>query len=58
LSQQAINSPILDLRELSLGQLDQLAKRDDSVLANSIALYLDRVKAENGLPLSSFNSGI
>jgi FXSXX-COOH protein len=54
LSQQAIKSAIPDLRELPL---DRLAELGDSVLANSIALYRQRL-TESGLPLSSFNSGI
>jgi hypothetical protein len=55
LSQQAINFAIPDLRELSLGRLAEL---DDSVLANSIALYGQRLKVENEFLTSSFSSGI
>jgi FXSXX-COOH protein len=49
-----LNSVIPDLRELSLEQLAQLG---DSVLAQSIALYRQRLM-ETGVPLSSFNSSI
>ena len=49
-----LNSVIPDLRDLSL---ERLAELGDSVLANSIALYRQRLK-ETGVPLSSFNSSI
>jgi FXSXX-COOH protein len=49
-----LRSPIPDLRNLSL---DQLAALGDSVLGNSIALYLQRL-ADNGIILSAFNSSI
>lgn len=47
--------PVLpDLRDLSL---ERLAELDDSVLANSIALYLERLN-ETGVTLTSFNARI
>jgi hypothetical protein len=49
-----LNSAIPDLRELSL---ESLAALGDSVLANSIALYRQRL-GETGVPLSSFNARI
>jgi hypothetical protein len=55
LPSQEITSDIPDLREFLLNELAEL---DDSVLANSIALYRQRLKEENGLPLNSFGSGI
>ena len=51
---QEISSVIPDLRELSL---ERLAELGDSVLANSIAQYRERLK-ETGVPLSSFASRI
>jgi FXSXX-COOH protein len=55
LPQHELNSAIPDLRELSL---DRLAELGDSVLANSLAMYRQRIKGGNELPLNSFNSGI
>jgi FXSXX-COOH protein len=52
--QQEFRSVIPDLRDLPL---DRLAELDDSVLAHSVALYLQRLK-DTGMPLSSFNSSI
>jgi len=54
LPQQDLRSTIPDLRNLPL---DRIAELGDSVLAQSIALYQQRLK-DNGVPLSSFNSGI
>jgi FXSXX-COOH protein len=54
LHQQTLESAIPDLRDVPL---DQLAALRDSVLANSIALYKQRLR-ENGVALSSFNSSI
>jgi FXSXX-COOH protein len=54
LQQQELISVIPDLRELPL---EQLAELGDSVLADSITLYHQRLK-EVGVPLSSFNSSI
>ena len=54
LQQQATNSVIPDLRDLSL---EQLAELGDSVLAHSIAQYRQRLK-ETGVPLSSFQARI
>jgi FXSXX-COOH protein len=51
---QELNSVIPDLRDLPL---DRLAELGDSVLANSIALYRQRLK-ETGVPLSSFQARI
>lgn len=52
--QQELISVIPDLRDLPL---DRLAELGDSVLAQSVALYRQRLK-ETGVPLSSFNSSI
>jgi FXSXX-COOH protein len=52
--QSELNSVIPDLRELPL---ERLAELGDSVLAQSIALYRQRLK-ETGVPLSSFNARI
>ncbi len=52
--QEELNSVIPDLRELPL---ERLAELGDSVLAQSIALYRQRLK-ETGVPLSGFNSRI
>jgi FXSXX-COOH protein len=52
--QQELNFVIPDLRELPL---ERLAELGDSVLAQSIALYRQRLK-ETGVPLSSFNARI
>jgi hypothetical protein len=49
-----LNTVIPDLRQLPL---ERLAELGDSVLAQSIALYRQRLK-ETGLPLSSFNARI
>lgn len=54
LHQQTLESAIPDLRYVPLDQLKELR---DSVLANSIALYKQRL-AENGLALNSFGSSI
>jgi FXSXX-COOH protein len=54
LQKQELNSVIPDLRDLSL---ERLAELGDSVLANSIALYRQRLK-DTGLPLSNFNARI
>jgi FXSXX-COOH protein len=54
LQKQELDSVIPDLRDLSL---ERLAELGDSVLAQSIVLYRQRLK-ETGLPLSSFNSSI
>jgi hypothetical protein len=56
LSQQELDSAIPDLREIPLDLLAELGD-SDSVLANEIAMYLQRIKG-NELPLNSFNSGI
>ena len=52
--QQELNSVIPDLRDLPLDRLDE---QGDSVLANSIALYRQRLK-ETGVPLNSFTARI
>lgn len=52
--QSELNSVIPDLRALPL---ERLAELGDSVLAQSIALYRQRLK-ETGVPLSSFNARI
>jgi FXSXX-COOH protein len=49
-----LSSTIPDLRHV---RLDRLAELGDSVLANSIALYLQRLE-DNGTPVYRFNSGI
>jgi FXSXX-COOH protein len=54
LPRHELNSVIPDLRDLSL---ERLAGLGDSVLAQSIALYRQRLK-ETGVPLSSFNARI
>jgi FXSXX-COOH protein len=54
LQDKELNSAIPDLRDLSL---ERLAELGDSVLANSIRLYRDRL-TETGIPLSSFNARI
>lgn len=48
------SSAIPDLRHV---RLDRLAELDDSVLTNSIALYLHRLQ-DNGVLVYRFNSGI
>jgi FXSXX-COOH protein len=55
LLQQELSSDLPDLRELPLDRLDELG---DSVLANSIDLYLQRLKESSETPFNSFNSGI
>lgn len=52
--QQELNSVTPDLRNLSLERLVELG---DSALAQSIALYRQRLK-ETDAPLSSFNARI
>ena len=52
--QQELNSVIPDLRNVSL---ERLAKLGDCALAQSIALYGQRLK-ETAAPLSSFNARI
>ncbi len=54
LHEQELRSAIPDLRDLSL---DRLAQLGDSVLGQSIALYLQRLE-DNGMILSAFNSNI
>ncbi len=54
LHEQALTSAIPDLREVPL---DRLAKLGDSVLANSIALYRQRLQ-DNGVPLNAFQARI
>jgi hypothetical protein len=49
-----INTAIPDLSDIPV---DRLATLGSSVLANSIALYRERLK-ENGIPLSSFQARI
>jgi FXSXX-COOH protein len=51
---QALNSAIPDLRDVPL---ERLAELGDSVLANSIALYRQRLE-DNSVPVYRFNSGI
>ncbi len=55
LRQEALKSAIPDLRHVPL---DRLAELGDSVLANSIALYRQRLKDNKAVPLNSFNSRI
>jgi hypothetical protein len=52
--EQGINTTIPDLRNIPV---DRLAELGSSALADSIALYQERVK-ENDVPLSSFNARI
>lgn len=52
--QQPVEPIIPDLRNISL---ETLAKLDDSVLANSIALYLQRLE-QTGPQVNSFTSNI
>jgi FXSXX-COOH protein len=54
LQDQDLNSDIPDLRELSL---DRIAELGDSVLADSIAQYRQRLE-ETGVPLNSFQARI
>lgn len=49
-----LNSAIPDLRQVSL---ERLAELGDSVLAQSITLYRERLN-ETGMPLSSFTARI
>ena len=51
---QELNSVILDLQNVSL---ERLAELGDSALAQSIALYGQRLN-ETAAPLSSFNARI
>jgi len=52
--EKGIDTVIPDLRDIPA---DRLAVLGSSVLANSIALYRERLK-ENGIPLSSFQARI
>jgi FXSXX-COOH protein len=52
--EQVLNSAIPDLLDVPL---DRLAELGDSVLANSIALYRQRL-LDNGVPVYRFSSGI
>ena len=54
LYEQALDSVIPDLRDVPL---DRLAELGDSVLANSIDLYRQRL-LENGAPVYRFNAGV
>lgn len=54
LHEQALYSAIPDLRDVPL---ERLAELGDSVLANSIALYLQRLE-DNSAPVYRFNSAI
>jgi FXSXX-COOH protein len=54
LREQELNSVIPDLRAIPL---ERLAELGDSVLANSIALYRQRLE-DNSVPVYRFNSGI
>jgi FXSXX-COOH protein len=54
LQQQELNSVLPDLRDLSL---ERIAELGDSALANSIALYRERLK-EAGVPVNMFSSAI
>jgi FXSXX-COOH protein len=54
LYEQVLNSAIPDLRDVPL---DRLAELGDSVLANSIALYRQRL-LDNDVPVHRFSSGI
>jgi len=53
--QQTFNSAIPDLRHIPL---DRLAELGDSALANSIALYRQRLQENKGISLNSFGSRI
>ena len=55
LHQQTFQSSIPDLRNIPL---ERLAELGDSVLANSIVLYRQRLEDDKAIPLSSFNSSI
>jgi FXSXX-COOH protein len=52
--EQVLNAAVPDLRDVPL---DRLAELDDSVLANSIALYRQRLQ-DNGVPVYRFSSSI
>jgi hypothetical protein len=52
--EQDIRTIIPDLRNIPVDRLSELSS---SALADSIALYRERLK-ENGIPLSSFNARI
>jgi FXSXX-COOH protein len=52
--EQALYSAIPDLRDVPL---ERLAELGDSVLANSIALYRQRLE-DNSAPVYRFNSAI
>ena len=52
--EQTLGSTIPDLRDVPL---DRLAKLGDSVLANAIALYRQRLEGD-GVPVYQFNSGL
>ena len=52
--EQALESVIPDLREISL---DSLVEMDDSVLANSIALYRQRLQSD-GVTVYRFTSSV
>lgn len=52
--QKAMSTAIPDLTKILLGQLAELGS---TPLAQSIALYRERLK-KNGVPLSSFNARI
>jgi len=54
LYEQGLNSAIPDLRDVPL---ERLAELGDSVLANLIALYRQRLE-DNSVPVYRFNSGI
>jgi FXSXX-COOH protein len=54
LHDQSLKSAIPDLRDIPLERLSQLG---DSVLANSIDLYLRRLQ-DTRVPLNAFNSNI
>jgi len=54
LHEQALNSALPDLREVPL---ERLAELGGSVLADSIALYRQRLE-DNEVPVYRFNSGI
>jgi FXSXX-COOH protein len=54
LPDQALKAAIPDLRNVPL---DRLAELGDSVLAESIALYRQRL-LDSGVPVYRFNSGI
>jgi hypothetical protein len=53
--QQTFNSAIPDLRNIPL---EHFAELGDSALANSIALYRQRLQENKGISLNSFSSSI